>query len=116
ERALGAGGRGLGPREPARRYGGAQREGPDPERTPARRLMADTRELTPEQVASYLEASCALIEAELLALGDDASWHFDPKEWCANQVVGHIVEAEKRGFAGRIRELLAGEPKTSEGE
>ena len=75
--------------------------------------MADTRELTPEQVASYLEASCALIEAELLALGDDASWHFDPKEWCANQVVGHIVEAEKRGFAGRIREILAGKPKTS---
>jgi DinB family protein len=75
--------------------------------------MAETRELTTEQVASYLEASCALIEAELLALDQDASWHFDPKEWCANEVVGHIVEAEKRGFAGRIREILAGKPKTS---
>jgi hypothetical protein len=75
--------------------------------------MAETRELAPEQVASYLEASCALIEAELSALGDDASWHFDPKEWCANQVVGHIIEAEKRGFAGRIREIQGGKARTS---
>src|SRR5207244_12405997 len=72
-----------------------------------------TRELTTDQVAEYLEATCALVEAELRALGDDASWHFDPREWCANQVVGHVVEAEKRGFAGRIREILAGKPKTS---
>jgi hypothetical protein len=27
--------------------------------------------------------------------------------------VGHLVEAEKRGFAGRIREILAGKEKTS---
>jgi DinB family protein len=75
--------------------------------------MAETRELSPDHVASYLEATCALIEAELAALGDDSSWHFDPNEWCANQVVGHIVESEKRGFAGRIRDILAGKPRTS---
>jgi hypothetical protein len=75
--------------------------------------MRGTRELTPDEVTSYLEASCALIEAELLALADDASWHFDPKEWCANQVVGHLIEAEKRGFAGRIREILDGKPRTA---
>jgi len=72
-----------------------------------------TRELTTEQVAEYLEATCALVEAELRALGDDASWHFDPREWCANQVVGHVVEAEKRGFAGRIREILEGKQRTA---
>lgn len=72
-----------------------------------------TSELTTDQVAEYLEATCALIEAELQALGDDSGWHFDPKEWCANQVVGHLVEAEKRGFAGRIREILAGKEKAS---
>jgi len=75
--------------------------------------MTTTSELTTDQVAEYLEATCALIESELTALGDDSSWHFDPKEWCANQVVGHLVEAEKRGFAGRIREILAGKEKTS---
>ena len=66
-----------------------------------------TTELTPEQVALYLESTCALIEAELKALGDDASWHQAPSEWCAREVVGHIIEAEKRGFAGRIRIILA---------
>jgi hypothetical protein len=68
-----------------------------------------TAELAPDQVAVYLEASCALIDAELKALGDDAGWHQAPGEWCAREVVGHIVEAEKRGFAGRIRIILAAE-------
>jgi hypothetical protein len=75
--------------------------------------MTTTSDLTTDQVAGYLEATCALIESELEALGYDSAWHFDPKEWCANQVVGHLVEAEKRGFAGRIREILAGKQKTS---
>ncbi len=75
--------------------------------------MTTTSELTTDQVAEYLEATCALIEAELEALDADSGWHFDEKEWCANQVVGHLVEAEKRGFAGRIREILAGKAKTS---
>ena len=66
-----------------------------------------TSELSPTQVAVYLESTCALIEAELKALGDDASWHQAPGEWCAREVVGHIIEAEKRGFAGRIRLILA---------
>jgi hypothetical protein len=66
-----------------------------------------TTELTPDQVAGYLEASCALIESELNALGDDAGWHQAPGEWCARAVVGHLIEAEKRGFAGRIRLMLA---------
>jgi hypothetical protein len=74
--------------------------------------MTATSDLTTDQVAQYLEATCSLIEAELEALGDDSGWHFDPKEWCANQVVGHLVEAEKRGFAGRIREILADKQKT----
>jgi hypothetical protein len=66
-----------------------------------------TTELTPEQVAGYLIASSALIESEFRALGDDAGWHPAPGEWCARAVVGHLIEAEKRGFAGRIRIILA---------
>jgi hypothetical protein len=72
-----------------------------------------TSELTTDQVAQYLEGTCALVESELEALGGDSGWHFDPREWCANQVVGHLVEAERRGFAGRIREILAGKEKTT---
>ena len=68
-----------------------------------------TSELSTDQVTVYLEASCALIEGELKALGNDAGWHQAPGEWCAREVVGHLIEAEKRGFAGRIRIILAGE-------
>ena len=30
-----------------------------------------------------------------------------PNEWCNLEVVGHLIEAEQRGFAGRIRLILA---------
>jgi hypothetical protein len=72
-----------------------------------------TGALDTERVAVFLGATSALIESELAAWGDESGWHFDPKEWCANEVVGHIIEAEKRGFGGRIREILAGKPKTN---
>jgi hypothetical protein len=66
-----------------------------------------TTELAPDRIALFLESTCALIEAELMALGDDAGWHQAPGEWCARAVVGHLIESEKRGFAGRIRLILA---------
>ncbi|MHB8631915.1 MAG: DinB family protein [Candidatus Limnocylindria bacterium] len=73
-----------------------------------------TSELGPDQVAGYLEASRALIESELKALGDDAGWHPAAGEWCARAVVGHLIEAEKRGFAGRVRIILANDHPTLE--
>jgi hypothetical protein len=33
-------------------------------------------------------------------------FHPAPEHWCVNEVVGHLIEAERRGFAGRIREML----------
>ncbi len=70
-----------------------------------------TGELSTEQVAKLLESTCALIEAEMTALGDEGCrFHVKAGEWCVNECVGHLIEAEKRGFAGRIRDLLAGKP------
>ncbi len=66
----------------------------------------DTAELTPERVARLIEASGAFVVGELRALGDDASFHPAPGEWCAKEVTGHLIEAERRGFAGRIRQFL----------
>ncbi len=67
--------------------------------------------LATEDVAQLLESTCALIEAEMKALGDDGCrFHFKPGEWCVNECVGHMIEAEKRGFGGRIRDILAGKP------
>jgi len=67
--------------------------------------------LAPAQIAALLESTCALIEGEINALGDDgAQWHPAPGEWCVNECVGHLIEAERRGFAGRIRDMIAGRP------
>lgn len=69
------------------------------------------RGLTTDEVVALLESTCSLIEAEMTALGDEGCrFHFKDGEWCVNECVGHIIEAEKRGFAGRIREILAGRP------
>jgi hypothetical protein len=69
------------------------------------------RPLTTIQVADLLESTCALIEAEMTALGDEGCrFHFKDGEWCVNECVGHIIEADRRGFGGRIRDILAGKP------
>ena len=63
--------------------------------------------LAPARVADLLAASGTTVVAELVALGDEAGWRPEPGEWSANECVGHMIEAERRGFAGRIRRILA---------
>ena len=64
--------------------------------------------LSPTEVAALLEAAMATLRAELGALPDRvAAWHPAPGEWCTKEVLGHLLEAERRGFAGRIRIILA---------
>jgi hypothetical protein len=64
--------------------------------------------LAPAQVATFLRAAADHIGTELVALGDAwAQWRPAPDEWSANECLGHIIEAERRGFAGRIRRILA---------
>ena len=63
---------------------------------------------TTAQIAGLLRASASQATAELEALGDDwAGWRPAPGEWSANEALGHIIEADRRGFAGRIRRILA---------
>ena len=72
-------------------------------------MTADARALTPAEVARLLDSAGASIRAELAALPDDVlGWHPAAGEWCAKEVLGHIIESERRGFAGRIRIILAG--------
>jgi hypothetical protein len=66
--------------------------------------------LTPVEVAACLDAAMATLRAELGALPERVlAWHPAPDEWCAKEVIGHLIEAERRGFAGRIRIILAGD-------
>jgi hypothetical protein len=69
--------------------------------------MTDPAPRTPRQLAALLDASRKAIVAEMTALGPDAAERLVVGEWCANEVVGHLVEAERRGFAGRIRTMIA---------
>jgi DinB family protein len=71
--------------------------------------------LGPAQIAELLEASAATILAELEALGPEARWRPVPGDWSAMECLGHIVEAERRGFNGRIRTILAADGPALQG-
>ena len=59
-------------------------------------------------VVSLLRAVAAQLIAELGALPEVVvRYHPAPGEWCAKEVLGHLIEVEHRGFAGRIRTILA---------
>jgi hypothetical protein len=78
-------------------------------------MTADFRALAPDEVARLLESAAAAIGAELAAQADDVlAWHPAPGEWCAKEVVGHLIESERRGFAGRIRLILSGDEPSLE--
>ena len=63
--------------------------------------------VAPREVARLLAAAITALRTEVTALPAEVrSWHPAPGEWCANEVIGHLIEAERRGFAGRIRIIL----------
>jgi hypothetical protein len=70
--------------------------------------MSDTtRPLAPDQVATLLRAMGENLQNELRALPSELlRWHPGPGEWCVLEALGHLIEAERRGFAGRVRQLL----------
>jgi hypothetical protein len=73
-------------------------------------MTESPRPLAPREVARLLESAAAAIRAEFAALTDDVlAWHPAAGEWCAKEVLGHLIESERRGFAGRIRLILSGD-------
>ena len=71
-------------------------------------MTDEFRALAPSEVARMIESAAAAIRAEFVAQADDVlAWHPAPGEWCAKEVLGHLIEAERRGFAGRIRLILS---------
>ena len=68
---------------------------------------SDAVALAPAPVADLLAAALETIRAEVAGLPPAVvRWHPREGEWCIQEVIGHLVEAEQRGFAGRIRILL----------
>ena len=62
--------------------------------------------LSPDAIAALLLASVHALAAEATALGPRATERPAEGEWSANEVIGHLVEAEARAFNGRIRAIL----------
>ena len=63
--------------------------------------------LTPREAAALLQAAAEVIKAEMSVLPPAVLTHHPaPGEWCVQDVLGHLIEAERRGFAGRIRIIL----------
>jgi hypothetical protein len=72
--------------------------------------------LTPGEIAPLLDAAMSTLRAELGALPERVlTAHPAPGEWCAKEIVGHLIEAERRGFAGRIQTILVEANPTLEG-
>jgi hypothetical protein len=70
--------------------------------------MTDTLPLSPVAVASMLRGAAAAFAAEVRSLPEPLlRWRPAEGGWCIKEVLGHIIEAERRGFAGRIRIILA---------
>ncbi|HEX9369714.1 MAG TPA: DinB family protein [Roseiflexaceae bacterium] len=68
----------------------------------------DLTPLSPQDAAGLLRATLEAVKAEVGALSQaQLRWRPAPDAWCVNEVLGHLIEAERRGFAGRIRLILA---------
>ena len=79
-------------------------------------MAEEPRMLSPREIAGMLSAMAVFVRAELEALPDlVVNWHPGPEEWCVKEALGHIMEAERRGFNGRIREILAEDEPDVEG-
>ena len=73
------------------------------------RTMSDTTPapFAPRQAAALLGTMPIFLQAEFEAAPEALlRWRPAPGEWCLLEVVGHLIETEERGFAGRIRTIL----------
>ena len=69
---------------------------------------AEAVTLSTATVAALLRATLVALQAEVAALTPaHLTWRPSPDAWCINEIIGHLIEAEQRGFAGRLRQILS---------
>jgi hypothetical protein len=72
--------------------------------------VATPASIAPRQAAALLGMMPIFLRAGFEAAPKELlRWRPAPEEWCVLEVVGHLIETEERGFAGRIRIILAEE-------
>ena len=68
----------------------------------------NTSPLTLPQLANLIQTTPRMLRALLEGLPAAAhSWRPEADEWCINEIIGHMIEADRNGFDGRIRTILA---------
>ena len=66
--------------------------------------------MTPGEAAGILAASGEAIARLARSVPREmAGWRPAPNEWSVNECLGHLIEAEHRGFGGRMRTMLEGD-------
>ena len=78
--------------------------------SPADGRSGELAALAPMRIAGLLSASAATVVAELVALGGEGGWRPEPGEWSANECVGHLIEAERRGSPADRRIVADADP------
>lgn len=76
--------------------------------------MDDHTPLSPPEIAALSRASGDAAVAEIRALGSLSGVAPAPGEWSAKEVLGHLIEADRRGFVGRIRAVVSQDRPTFE--
>ncbi|MFN8594480.1 MAG: DinB family protein [Thermomicrobiales bacterium] len=72
---------------------------------------ASASPFSPAEAAALLRIDRDLLQSVFTSVPVDIlRWRPPAGEWCALEVLGHLCETEERGFAGRIRSILA-EPR-----
>ncbi len=60
-----------------------------------------------EQIANILRTTPQTLRQTLAAYENSvAQWRPTPDAWCINEVLGHLIEADKYAFAARIELIL----------
>jgi hypothetical protein len=67
-----------------------------------------TSPLDLNEIATLIRATPQTLRQELNGLSSEVwQWRPAPDQWCINEVIGHLIEADRNGFDGRIRTILA---------
>ncbi len=61
-----------------------------------------------EHIATILRTTPQTLQQTLAPYDNEiAQWHPSPDDWCINDVLGHLIEADKHAFAARISLILS---------
>lgn len=65
------------------------------------------RSLKPAEIIASLQSAPAVLNALLRPLPEEiCAFHPAEGHWCAKEIVGHLIEEDRRDFLGRIRLML----------